>query len=53
VPDEKSSICDLQEKFRPAIHEYAKVIATTQKVLKACMFPDVKKITFHFYANDA
>jgi hypothetical protein len=25
----------LQEKFRPAIHEYAKVIATTQKILKA------------------
>lgn len=31
------SICDLQEKFRPAIHEYAKVIATTQKMLKASM----------------
>jgi hypothetical protein len=31
------SICDLQEKFRPAIHEYSRVIATTQKVLKACM----------------
>lgn len=29
------SICDLQEKFRPAIHEYARVITTTQKVLKA------------------
>ncbi|KAF2456419.1 Isochorismatase-like protein [Lineolata rhizophorae] len=28
-------ICDLQEKFRPAIHEYPKVIATTQKMLKA------------------
>ncbi|KAL2355901.1 Isochorismatase-like protein [Cryomyces antarcticus] len=28
-------ICDLQEKFRPAIHEYEKVIATTQKMLKA------------------
>ncbi|KAF2270152.1 Isochorismatase hydrolase [Lojkania enalia] len=28
-------ICDLQEKFRPAIHEFSKVITTTQKLLKA------------------
>ncbi|KAF2763265.1 Isochorismatase hydrolase [Pseudovirgaria hyperparasitica] len=28
-------ICDLQEKFRPAIHEFAKVVTTTQKVLRA------------------
>lgn len=29
------SICDLQEKFRSAIYEYPKVIATTQKLLRA------------------
>ncbi|GAB7339785.1 hypothetical protein MBLNU457_6338t1 [Dothideomycetes sp. NU457] len=34
-------ICDLQEKFRPAIHEFAKVVATTQKVLKACKILDI------------
>ncbi|PNS15252.1 Isochorismatase domain-containing protein 2 [Sphaceloma murrayae] len=28
-------ICDLQERFRNAIHEYDKVIATTQKMLHA------------------
>ncbi|KAH9819342.1 isochorismatase family hydrolase [Teratosphaeria destructans] len=28
-------ICDLQEKFRPAIHEFPKVVSTTQKLLKA------------------
>ncbi|KAF1967803.1 Isochorismatase hydrolase [Bimuria novae-zelandiae CBS 107.79] len=28
-------ICDMQEKFRPAIHEFPKVVATTQKLLKA------------------
>jgi len=30
-----TSICDLQEKFRPAIHEYPRVISTTQKLLRA------------------
>lgn len=29
------SICDLQEKFRPAIHEFPKVVSTTQKLLRA------------------
>ncbi|KAF1961664.1 Isochorismatase hydrolase [Byssothecium circinans] len=28
-------ICDLQEKFRPAIHGFPNVIATTQKLLRA------------------
>lgn len=36
-----TSICDLQEKFRPAIFEYEKVIATTQKMLKACPVLDI------------
>ncbi|KAF9737650.1 isochorismatase family [Paraphaeosphaeria minitans] len=29
------SICDLQEKFRPAIHDFSRVVATTQKLLRA------------------
>lgn len=36
-----SSICDLQEKFRPAIHEYERVINTTQKLLKASQILDI------------
>ncbi|KAK3711218.1 hypothetical protein LTR37_009812 [Vermiconidia calcicola] len=35
------SICDLQEKFRNAIYEYPKVIATTQKMLKASQILDI------------
>ena len=35
------SICDLQEKFRSAIHEYGRVISTTQKLLKACKILDI------------
>ena len=30
-----TSICDLQDKFRNAIHEFPKVITTTQKLLRA------------------
>ncbi|KAJ8108223.1 hypothetical protein OPT61_g8323 [Boeremia exigua] len=32
-------VCDLQEKFRPAIYEFPKVVATTQKLLRASMPP--------------
>jgi len=31
----KYSICDIQDKFRNAIFEFPKVVATTQKMLKA------------------
>ncbi|KAF2106914.1 Isochorismatase-like protein [Lophiotrema nucula] len=34
-------ICDLQDKFRPAIHEFSKVIATTQKLLQASKALDI------------
>jgi nicotinamidase-related amidase len=34
-PTPPPSICDLQDKFRSAIHEFPKVITTTQKLLKA------------------
>lgn len=35
------SICDLQEKFRNAIHEFPKVVSTTQKLLKASQILDI------------
>ncbi|KAI8942142.1 hypothetical protein NX059_000231 [Plenodomus lindquistii] len=35
IPNPALFICDLQEKFRPAIHEFPKVVATAQKLLKA------------------
>ncbi|SMQ48763.1 unnamed protein product [Zymoseptoria tritici ST99CH_1A5] len=34
-------ICDLQEKFRSAIYEFPKVVATTQKLLKASQVLDI------------
>ncbi|KAF2836855.1 Isochorismatase hydrolase [Patellaria atrata CBS 101060] len=34
-------ICDLQEKFKPAIYEFDKVLATTQKMLKASQILDI------------
>lgn len=35
------SICDLQEKFRPAIHEYPSVLAITRKLLRASKILDI------------
>ncbi|KAN0095324.1 Isochorismatase hydrolase [Hyaloscypha variabilis] len=37
----KLSICDIQEKFRPAIWEYEKVILTTKKLIKAASILDI------------
>ncbi|KAK3058845.1 hypothetical protein LTR09_000410 [Extremus antarcticus] len=37
-------ICDLQEKFRSAIHEFPKVVSTTQKLLKASQILDIPVI---------
>ncbi|KAK1058275.1 hypothetical protein LTR33_013437, partial [Friedmanniomyces endolithicus] len=35
------SICDLQEKFRSAIHEFPRVVSTTQKLLRAAQLLDI------------
>ncbi|KAK1063167.1 hypothetical protein LTR33_012349, partial [Friedmanniomyces endolithicus] len=34
-------ICDLQEKFRSAIHEFPRVVSTTQKLLRAAQLLDI------------
>jgi hypothetical protein len=34
----------LQEKFRPAIHEFPKVVATAQKLLKASTYPIIRPL---------
>ncbi|KAI5796381.1 Isochorismatase-like protein [Peziza echinospora] len=37
-------ICDIQEAFRPAIHEYDAVITTTQKLLQAAKLLSIQTI---------
>ncbi|KAL1889812.1 hypothetical protein Sste5346_008670 [Sporothrix stenoceras] len=41
IPNSAVFVCDIQEKFRKAIHEFDKVILTSRKVLRAAAILDV------------
>ncbi|CAK7200749.1 hypothetical protein SEUCBS139899_003448 [Sporothrix eucalyptigena] len=41
VPNSAIFICDIQEKFRNAIHEFDKVVLTSRKVLRAAAILDI------------
>ncbi|CAK7238743.1 MAG: hypothetical protein STHCBS139747_000161 [Sporothrix thermara] len=41
VPNSAIFVCDIQEKFRSAIHEFDKVVLTSRKVLRAAAILDI------------
>ncbi|ERS97171.1 uncharacterized protein SPSK_02735 [Sporothrix schenckii 1099-18] len=41
VPNSAVFVCDIQEKFRNAIHEFDKVVLTSRKVLRAAAILDI------------